>query len=123
MIQNVPLLSPFMSDSQLRMIVQVHLHRFFINIYFVTQLTTARLASAPEYSTYCTLAVQSRTTECIGVRVICKSVYTYKASECKSTIIRLHCVTSKSSLWNMEYIARGGERPRIYRTSTNVSAF
>ena len=41
----------------------------------------------------------------------------YKASECKRTIIRLHCATSKSSLWNMEYVARGGafERPRIYR--------
>ena len=30
----------------------------------------------------------------------------YKASECKRTIIRLHCATSKSSLWNMEYVAR-----------------
>ena len=51
-----------------------------------------------------------------------KSVYTYKASECKHTIIRLHCATSKSSLWNMEYVARGGafERPRIYHTSTYV---
>ena len=47
-----------------------------------------------------------------------KSVYTYKASECKCAIIRLHCATSKSSLWNMEYVARGGafERPHIYRT-------
>ena len=37
-----------------------------------------------------------------------------------STLIRLHCATSKSSLWNMEYVARGGasERPHIYRTST-----
>ena len=51
-----------------------------------------------------------------------KSVYTYKASECKRAIIRLHCATSKFSLWNMEYVARGGafERPRIYRTSTYV---
>ena len=45
-----------------------------------------------------------------------KSVYTYKASECKCTITRLHC---KSSLWNMEYVACGGafECPPIYRTS------
>ena len=43
-----------------------------------------------------------------------------KVSECKRAIIRLHCATSKCSLWNMEYVARGGafERPRIYRTST-----
>ena len=47
-----------------------------------------------------------------------KSVYTYKASECKHAIVRLHCATSKSSLWNMEYVARGGafERLHIYRT-------
>ena len=51
-----------------------------------------------------------------------KSVHTYKASECKCTIIRLHCATSKSSLWNMEYVARGGafERPHIYRTRIHV---
>ena len=36
------------------------------------------------------------------------NLYTYKASECKRTIIRLHCATSKSSLWNMEYVACGG---------------
>ena len=46
----------------------------------------------------------------------------YKASECKHTIIRLHCATSKFSLWNMEYVANGGafERPCIYRTSICV---
>ena len=51
-----------------------------------------------------------------------ESVYVYKASECKSAIIRLHCATSKSSLWNMEYIARGGafEHPRIYCTNMYV---
>ena len=35
-------------------------------------------------------------------------LYTYKASVCNRTILRLHCATSKSSLWNMEYVARGG---------------
>ena len=47
------------------------------------------------------------------------NLYTDKASECKCTIIRLHCATSKSSLWNMRYVAHGGafERPRIYRTN------
>ena len=47
-----------------------------------------------------------------------ESVYTYKASECKHAIVRLHCATSKSSLWNIEYVARGGafECPCIYRT-------
>ena len=50
------------------------------------------------------------------------NLYTYKASECKRANIGFHCATSKSSLWNMEYAARGGalERPRIYRTSTYV---
>ena len=45
--------------------------------------------------------------------------YTYKASKCKCTIIRLHCATSKSSLWNMEYVARGSafEHPHIYCTN------
>ena len=64
---------------------------------------------------------------CVGVHVICLysnlyNTYTYKASECKCAIIRLHCATSKSSLWNMEYVARGGafECPRIYRTSVHV---
>ena len=33
-----------------------------------------------------------------------KSVYTYKASECKRAIIRLHCATSKSSLWYVGYV-------------------
>ena len=48
--------------------------------------------------------------------------YTYKASECKHAIIRLHCATSKSSLWNMEYVAHGSafEHPHIYRTSTCI---
>ena len=43
-----------------------------------------------------------------------------QVSECKRAIIRLHCATFKCSLWNMEYVARGGafECPRIYRTST-----
>ena len=51
-----------------------------------------------------------------------KSVYTYKASECKHAILGLHCAALKSSLWNMEYVARGGafERPLIYRTSAHV---
>ena len=37
-------------------------------------------------------------------------------------IIRLHCATSKPSLWNMGYVARGGafERPHIYRTNIHV---
>ena len=59
-----------------------------------------------------------------GLRVrwstpVFKSVYTYK---CKRTIIRLHCATSKSSLWNMEYVARGStfEHPCIYCTSIHV---
>ena len=54
--------------------------------------------------------------------LVFKSVYTYKASECKRAIIRLHCATSKSSLWYMGYVPRGRafERPRIYRTSTYV---
>ena len=32
------------------------------------------------------------------------------------------CATSKSSLWNMEYVARGGafECPRIYRTHVGI---
>ena len=55
------------------------------------------------------------------VCVICphSNLCTYKASECKCTIIGLHCATSKSSLWNMGYVARGGafECPRIYHTS------
>ena len=36
--------------------------------------------------------------------------------------VRNYKTTSKSSLWNMEYVARGGalECPRIYRTSTFV---
>ena len=36
--------------------------------------------------------------------------------------LRLHCATSKSSLRNMEYVARGGafERPRIYRTDIHT---
>ena len=51
-----------------------------------------------------------------------KSAYTYKASECKRAIKRLHCATSKSSLWYMGCAPRGGafERPRIYRTSLIV---
>ena len=96
---------------------------------------TARLASVPEYSTYCMLAVRHKVPyarRCsyssivgdYGVRMstcnlpVFKSVYTYKASECKRTIIRLHCATSKSSLWNMEYVAHGSalECPRIYCT-------
>ena len=54
-----------------------------------------------------------------GDRLYFKSVYTYKASECKRTIIRLHCAASKSSLWYMGYVPQGGafECPRIYRTS------
>ena len=55
------------------------------------------------------------------VHVIClySNLYTYKASVCKRTIIRLHCATSKSSLWNMGYVARGGafKCPRSYSTS------
>ena len=61
------------------------------------------------------------TTGYVGVRVIYlhSNLYTYKASKCKRAIIRLHCATSKSSLWNMEYVARGGafECSRIYRIS------
>ena len=57
-------------------------------------------------------------------RVIClySNLYTYKASECKHAIIRLHCATSKSSVWNMGYVAHGGafEHPRIYRTNIHV---
>ena len=55
--------------------------------------------------------------------LVFKSVYTYKASECKRAIIRLHCATSKSSLWYMGYVPRGGavERPRIYRTRLDVT--
>ena len=59
------------------------------------------------------------------VHVICLylNLYTYKASESKRTIIRLHCATSKSSLWNMGYVAHGGafKSPRIYRTNVIVS--
>ena len=97
---------------------------------------TARLALAPEYSTYCTLAVQRKVPyarrctysehhmQC-SVKIalwrlvvgdyrvrrstcnlsVIKSVHTYKASECKRTIIRLHCAISKALLWNMEYVA------------------
>ena len=38
--------------------------------------------------------------------VIClySNLYTYKASECKRAIIRLHYATSKSSLWHMGYV-------------------
>ena len=41
------------------------------------------------------------------------------ASECKRTIIRLRCATSKSSLWDMGYVSRGGafKCPCIYHTS------
>ena len=37
-------------------------------------------------------------------------------------IKRFHCATSKSSLWNMEYVDHGGafERPHIYRTNMYV---
>ena len=51
--------------------------------------------------------------------------YTYKASECKRTIIRLHCATSKSSLWYMGYVPLGGafERSRICRTSMYVCMY
>ena len=51
-----------------------------------------------------------------------KCVYMYKTSECKHAIVRLHCATSKSLLWNMEYVARGSgfKRPHIYRTSTHL---
>ena len=47
------------------------------------------------------------------------NLYTYKASEYKHATIRLHSATSKSSLWNMRYVARGSafERPHIYRTN------
>ena len=50
------------------------------------------------------------------------SVYTYKASVFKRTTIRLHCATSKSSLWYRGYVPRGGafERPRIYRISMYI---
>ena len=53
------------------------------------------------------------------VRVI-SNLYTYKASECKRAITRLHCATSKSSLWNMGNVSHGGafECLRIYRTNT-----
>ena len=53
------------------------------------------------------------------------NLYTYKASECKRAIIRLHCATSKSSLWNMEYVAHGSafERPCIYRTSIHIHVY
>ena len=53
--------------------------------------------------------------------VIClySNLYTYNASDCKCTIIRLHCATSKSSLWYMGYVPCGGatELPHIYRTN------
>ena len=52
------------------------------------------------------------------VRVIClySNLYTYKASECKHANIRLACDTSKSSLWNMGYVARGGAFESIIYT-------
>ena len=58
----------------------------------------------------------------VGVRPCNSNLYTYKASKCKRTIIRLHCATSKSSLWNMGYVARVSafEHPRIYRTNVHV---
>ena len=41
----------------------------------------------------------------VGVHVVyLYSVYTYRASERKRAIIRLHCATSKSSLWYMGYV-------------------
>ena len=53
--------------------------------------------------------------------VIClySNLYTYNASDCKCTIIRLHCATSKSSLWYMGYVPCGSatELPHIYRTN------
>ena len=55
-----------------------------------------------------------------GVRLCNLPVlYTYKASECKRAIIRLHC---KSSLWNTGYVDSGGafECPHIYRTNEPV---
>ena len=61
------------------------------------------------------------------VRVTCQysDLYTYKASECKHTILRLHCALSKSSLWNMEYVARGGafECPHIYITYIYIPGY
>ena len=62
------------------------------------------------------------TLEFVRVICLCSNLYTYKASACKRTIIRLHCATSKSSLWNMEYVARGGafEHPHIYCTNVHV---
>ena len=40
----------------------------------------------------------------------------------KHAIKRLHCATSKSSLWYMGYVPRGSavEHPRIYRTNNCV---
>ena len=47
------------------------------------------------------------------------SMYTYKASKCKRAIIRLHCATSKSSMWYMGNVPHGSafERPHIYHRS------
>ena len=56
-----------------------------------------------------------------------KSVHTYKASECKRAIIRLHCATSKSSLWYMGfmYVPHGGafECPHIYCTNMYIHVY
>ena len=74
----------------------------------------------------CAIATSSRDVadyEVCGLCAICKSVYTctYKASKCKRTSIRPHCAISKSSLWYMGYVPRGGafECPRIYCTSNS----
>ena len=52
------------------------------------------------------------TTGSVGVHScnlpVFKSVYIEGFPECKHAIIRLHCATSKSSLWNMGYVAHGG---------------
>ena len=65
------------------------------------------------------------TLELVFVICLYSNLYTYKAFECKRAIIRLHSATSKSSLWNMGYVARGGafECPRIYRTSIHIDVY
>ena len=65
------------------------------------------------------VVAMSGTTGCVE---IVKSV---KASECKHAIIRLHCATSKSSLWYMGYVPCGSafESPRIYRKSRIVHIY
>ena len=53
------------------------------------------------------MATSSRDYRYVGVFLYSIRIY-LQGFQVQHAIIRLHCATSKSSLWNMEYVARGG---------------